>query len=894
MADDAVRLEAALSDRYRIDREAGAGGMATVYLAEDLRHRRRVALKVLRPELAAILGPERFLAEINVTANLQHPHLLPLFDSGEADGLLFYVMPFVEGETLRARLQRERQLPVDEAIRITVAVAGALDYAHRQGVVHRDLKPENILLQDGQPLVADFGIALAVSNAGGARVTQTGLSLGTPQYMSPEQATGDRAVDARSDIYSLAAILYEMLVGDPPHTASTTQALIAKVLTERPPGVRAYRDSVPGHVDAALRHALAKLPADRFASAGAFADALTGARPIAAPTDVSAVEAAGEGGGGASRPVRLARWRWREAAAWVLAAAGLASAVAMSARGNAPAPPGRFLVQIPDGVTLPASSGPHVALSPDGSRLAVVGNLGAESHVYVRRMEDPVMEPVRGTEGATALSFSPDGEWLLFRAGGLLRRVPVGGGTPQTVTDNLDNAASWGDGGIVVFERSNAIWVTSVDGADARQVVAPDSASGVLRYYTPSMLPGGRYAIVTLFRASMRLESATLALLSLRDGRITELDIVGSNAHYSSTGHIIFGRANGLILAVPFSLRRRQVTGQPFVLLDGVAAFGTARFQLAVSRNGSIAYLAGGNSRLLSVYAVSLDGAERVLSREPNAYEGPRVSPDGRRIALNISTTATNADIWLLDRASGGLSRLTADSTSTRKEWSRDGSRLLFISARTERERMVKSMAPDRPGIERTEAGAQPTPIWEIAVGPAGGWSALRRGNSGANPDIYIAPTDSLDAMRPFAATPAREVAPRVSPDGRLLAWASDETGRPEVYVAPLPGPGPRLLVSLGGGTEPHWSPDGRTLYYRDPRNMMAARITADAAPSVSERTELFADRYSRNEPHAEYDVLPDGSGFIMTRSSSTSSDLYVLVNWPKLATGATGRGTGR
>lgn len=208
--------------------------MATVYLARDLKHDRQVALKVLNPELGAVLGADRFLAEIKVTANLQHPNLLPLFDSGDADGLLFYVMPYIEGESLRARLDREQQLPVDEAVRISVAIASALDYAHRHGVIHRDLKPENILLHEGQPLVADFGIALAVSAAGGARMTHTGLSLGTPQYMSPEQATGDRVVDGRSDIYSLGAITYEMLVGDPPYVASTSQGLIAKLLTEKP------------------------------------------------------------------------------------------------------------------------------------------------------------------------------------------------------------------------------------------------------------------------------------------------------------------------------------------------------------------------------------------------------------------------------------------------------------------------------------------------------------------------------------------------------------------------------------------------------------------------------------------------------------------------------------
>ncbi|MDP9177378.1 MAG: serine/threonine protein kinase [Gemmatimonadota bacterium] len=266
-----------LTGRYEIEREIGRGGMATVYLARDVRHARRVALKVLSPELGAVLGAERFLAEIRVTANLQHPNLLPLFDSGEVDGHLFYVMPYVDGESLRHKLDREKQLPVAEALRIGVAVADALDYAHRHGVIHRDLKPENILLHEGQPLVADFGIALAISNAGGERITQTGFSLGTPQYMSPEQATGDRTVDGRSDIYSLGAVLYEALAGEPPHMGGTVQAVIAKILTETPPSVRVRRPTVHQHVASAIARALEKLPADRWATAREFAAALQSA-----------------------------------------------------------------------------------------------------------------------------------------------------------------------------------------------------------------------------------------------------------------------------------------------------------------------------------------------------------------------------------------------------------------------------------------------------------------------------------------------------------------------------------------------------------------------------------------------------------------------------------------
>ena len=268
------RLATALSGRYRIERALGAGGMATVYLADDLKHDRKVAIKVLKPELAAVLGAERFVAEIKTTAAMSHPHILPLFDSGEADGFLFYVMPYIEGETIREKLNRETQFGVDEAVRIAREVADALDYAHRHGVIHRDIKPENILLHDGRAMVMDFGIALAVSAAAGGRMTETGLSLGTPHYMSPEQATADKAITARSDIYSLASVLYEMLTGEPPHMGTSAQQIIMKIIAEPVRPAAELRKSIPPHVAAALAKALEKLPADRFDSARAFSDAL--------------------------------------------------------------------------------------------------------------------------------------------------------------------------------------------------------------------------------------------------------------------------------------------------------------------------------------------------------------------------------------------------------------------------------------------------------------------------------------------------------------------------------------------------------------------------------------------------------------------------------------------
>src|SRR5512135_674348 len=421
---DLDRLTTALAQTYRLEKEIGKGGMATVYLGEDLRHQRRVAVKVLRPDLSAIVGADRFLNEIRVTANLQHPHILPLYDSGSADGLLFYVMPFVQGESLRDRLNREQQLPIPEAVRLAKEVASALDYAHRQGVIHRDIKPENVLLQDGTALVADFGIALAVSKAGGTRLTQTGLSLGTPQYMSPEQATGDHAVDARSDVYSLAATLYEMLTGDPPFTGSTAQAVVAKLLTERPAEIRRFRSTVPEQVEEAVFVALAKLPADRFASVAEFARALEGGIPAGRrtpgrPTVVSAL---------ARRP--RSRWAMPALLAGVMGLAGLAVWGWLR-----PQPEGAvtrswvtlesFDVTQPGGSEVPA-------ISPDGSRIVYAD---PNSRLLLLDQDQIHPKPVPGAGAVAAAFFSPDGKTVgvLTAFPGALKLVPLDGGAPRTL-----------------------------------------------------------------------------------------------------------------------------------------------------------------------------------------------------------------------------------------------------------------------------------------------------------------------------------------------------------------------------------------------------------------------------------------------------------------------------
>jgi hypothetical protein len=374
-----------------------------------------------------VLGGDRFLSEIKTTARLQHPHILPLLDSGAADGLLYYVMPYVRGETLRTRLGREQQLPIEDVLRIAREVADALGAAHGLGIIHRDIKPENILLQGGHALVADFGIALAVQHAGGARMTQTGLSLGTPQYMSPEQAMGERAVDLRSDLYALGAVTYEMLTGDPPFTGTTVQAIIAKALTERPVPPSTVRDTVPPAVEQAVLKALAKLPADRFASAAEFVAAL------ANPAGTSGMTATA---GTAIRPAAHPPLR--------LAAAGLAVAAIFGAggwllgRGNASEASGdtatstRFVLEARPGEITPVIIGRVFALSPDGSTMVYVASLGGQpQQLFRRRFDELGSTPIPGTSGATDPAFSPDGRWIAFFTGAQLAKIPLEGGTPS-------------------------------------------------------------------------------------------------------------------------------------------------------------------------------------------------------------------------------------------------------------------------------------------------------------------------------------------------------------------------------------------------------------------------------------------------------------------------------
>ncbi|MGI8844043.1 MAG: protein kinase domain-containing protein [Gemmatimonadaceae bacterium] len=460
------RVTAALADRYRIERELGQGGMAPVYLAEDLKHKRQVAIKVLKPELAAVLGAERFVQEITTTAALQHPHILPLFDSGTADGFLYYVMPFIDGETLRAKLDRETQLSVDEAVKITTEVADALHYAHEHGVIHRDIKPENILLANGRPMVADFGIALAVSAAAGGRMTETGLSLGTPHYMSPEQATAEKEISARSDIYSLASVCYEMLAGQPPHLGGSAQQIIMKIITEQPLTVAQFRKTVPENVAAAVAKALEKLPADRFESAAKFAEAL--ANPGFRTTSLS----------GAGRSAGLAApWHRdsRTVALGLVATVALSAALWLSARPTSVSGPSEYDVALPDRARFTGDTLVGFAVAPEGDFVVYESAGRGRAELWYRSLRDGTTRPIPGSEGGKNPAISPDGGKVAFvsRAAGAITiaLLPVAGGAPVTPAPATSDAQ-------ILWRDDGRLLVLGGDGTLRRWI---DPAGGAMR-----------------------------------------------------------------------------------------------------------------------------------------------------------------------------------------------------------------------------------------------------------------------------------------------------------------------------------------------------------------------------------------------------------------------------
>ena len=862
------RLESALAGRYRIERKLGEGGMASVYLAEDLKHKRKVALKILRPELAAVIGAERFLAEIQTTANLQHPHILPLFDSGEADGYLYYVMPYIDGETLRERLDREKQLGVEESVRIARDVADALDYAHRAGVIHRDIKPGNILLHDGRPVVADFGIALAVSAAGGGRMTETGLSLGTPHYMSPEQASADRDLSARSDVYSLGCVLYEMIGGQPPHTGPSAQSILVHILTKEATPLTELRHTVPPHVAATVAKSIEKLPADRFETAKQFRDALGDegfayrTRPQTKPEQTATPHAA-------ATPSR----RWGSAVPWAVAAVLAVAMVASWLRPTAPALVQRFPLALAD---LGYGAGPAIAISPDGSTIAYIGQ---DERLYWRPISSLEAQVVQGSELSRSPFFSPDGRTIGYTIGpptdDRIRTMSLDGAPPRMLTPDHFPGGTWSDDGFVYYvDLPGALWRVSEQGGEP-ELLAEPSEDVLFRW--PDALPGGRALLVTT-------AAGTVSTFDLESRETVPL-LRGGMARYAD-GHVFWVDGEGTLFAAPFDPRSLELEAAGVELAEGVQASLQGASDFAVSESGTLIYATGVGGGRGGEDLVWVDRDEQTSVIDPRIgselidVDNLALSPDGRFIAMEVATTpdatdGTPAQIWIYDLEQRVHTRLTFQGTrNAQPRWMPDGRTVAYLSNQGDGPTAIWSQPYDRTGTDQLVFQGE----WDIAgfdVAPVDGVPMI----VDAGGDLWLAEPGG-EVATPFLMTSFIEWRPRISPDGRWVAYESNETGNEEVYVRSFPEAGRPWPISRGTGLIPIWSRSGEEIIYGGlNQGMTAATVELGAEVRVSGSRTLVSDviAFERTGPRrasASYDVSPDGERLLFIAGAGTGVTL--------------------
>jgi serine/threonine-protein kinase len=860
------RLTAALADRYRIERELGAGGMATVYLAQDLKHDRRVAIKVLRPELAAVIGAERFLSEIKTTANLQHPHILPLFDSGAADSFLFYVMPFIEGESLRDRLNREKQLPITDAVRIATEVASALDYAHRHNVIHRDIKPENILLHDGRALVADFGIALAASKAGGTRMTETGMSLGTPTYMSPEQAMGEREITARSDVYALGAMTYEMLLGEPPFTGPTAQAIVAKVMTAEPASLSATRKSVSPAVEDAVLTALEKLPADRFASAAEFAVAL--------------------GGHGTMSPRRRRveeRVRARGLLAiWGVPVVALATTLAAFLAGRAGrtlSGPSVFDAALPDSApmsfaaatstTAYGNSTRNIEVSRAGDFAVYAAREGDSSSLWYRSLRDGNVHRIPGTHDAVAPRISPDGSQVVFLVGDRFMVAPTAGGEARRLLDG--KSAS-------VVEWLSPTEVLAID-QDGNRMSWLDPQGGTARSKPIARCSDGTWVpklkrLLCSFNWTAQLvdpeTGERVRIMSTRPDGTTGGPLAGTAFRLVDAEYLVFMSADGLLAAAHFDQATHRA-GRTVTMVPGVRREALGEAQYDLSADGQLVYAPGVDATVGRMVKLRPGAAPEPLPVESGDFQRYDLSRDRRWLAAVVQA-AEATELRIYDLRDGQHFTWLKGEAIRHPLWSPSGEQLL-LGMRDSTQWHILRGAPSsgvRPDIVSelvVDVGnPDPADFHDDHLAVAQDWAAsivLRFDPGTRNPKL-----DTVLAGGRFAS---------LSPNGRLLAYQTLEESR--VVVTSFPVPGRRWQLS-SEGVEPLWLSATEVLF-RSGVSWYLVRLNPETGEPVGAPTFWARDpRFSDTSGWSNRLSHDGGIIYVQGPEQTSAAYLRVVPNW--------------
>ena len=845
--------------------------MGEVYRARDTKLGREVALKLL-PEFLA--RDEEKLArlerEAHLLASLNHPNIATLHGLEESEGLRFLIMELVPGETLAERLARER-LGLEESLSIMRQIGEALEAAHDKGIIHRDLKPANVkVASDGKVKLLDFGLAKAIAEEKSPadlshsptltrEGTEHGVILGTASYMSPEQARG-QALDRKTDIWSFGCVLYEVLTRRKAFPGETVSDIIASILA-RDPDWEALPERTPLKIRDLLRRCLQREPHRRLRDIG---DArLEIEESLAEPATVPV----------AARPRRAP-----PVVVTGLAAALVAGIAAWNLLRPEPLVVSRFDLNLPPEEALTNLSYPVVAWSPDGTRLVYVGR---PQRLYVRAIDQMQSTAIPGTERALTAFFSPDGDWVGFYGAGRLKKVQLATGSVVTLCDAPDPlSASWGDDDTILFEPlgTSGLSRVSASGSAPSVVTTPDPSQGEISHRWPEFLPGAKAALFTIWTGSF--ETSRIAVLRLETGEHRVLIEGASFARYSPTGHIVYAR-EGQLEAAPFDLDRLEVTGQPVPLsleVSTVTMLGTAHFSLA--RDGSLAYVPAGGPTEKTLVWVDRNGWTRPLTEARRAYDTPRLSPDGKRLAVTIGDE--RAHIWVYDLERDALTRLSGPDGNV-PIWTPDGERVTFKSG------------VETPEIvwQKADGGSTPEKLTSLtnynsdpnSWSPDGKWLAFTDSDPKSGADIWLLSLEGERKARPFLQTPASEAGGVFSLDGRWIAYDSNESGRREVYLQPFPGPGAKWQVSTEGGRQSVWARNGREIFYRSGDKMMAVEVQTEPSFRLSKPKMLFEGRYEGADGwfgYANYDVTADGQRFLMIRSEEEPAPtrIRVVLNW--------------